>query len=316
MDEIQCVAFLEALRAKQIRVKSNGWVEASCVLAPWLHKHHADHTPSFGLSISPGGRSYFMCFACRQGSAEELLHSLEMYSHASPNYDFKRCHQILADEQFVVPLPAYGEFHKPEQVFIEWPSYWLDSFQKVGWVTDAIEYLNYRGVSQTIWVQFDLRYDTKHQRIVAPYWDVFGRFAGARGRSIVDQQKKHYDYSWQGANNARLVWYGEQSLNLPGPVVVVEGQFDVMRVAQAFPKVVGALTSKPTLEKMKKLSSSQRVIQIPDRDEAGDQSVFVYAKYCQQLGLQHRVAYLGEGVKDPAECHPDYLRDRIEEHLK
>jgi hypothetical protein len=315
----QAVAFLEALGATQIRAKDNGWVESSCVLAPWTHKHHTDFTPSFGLSISPGERSYFLCFACRQGSAEELLHVLELYSKGTGQYDFARCHQILSEEQYVVPLPAYGEFTKPQQVFQEWPQYWLESFQSVSWVIDALKYLTFREVSATTIAQYDLRYDPKRQMIVAPYWDVYKRLAGARGRTIVDDgskgPQKHYDYTFKSVNNARLVWYGEPVLNLPGPVVVVEGQFDLWRTVQAFPKTVANLTAKPTLEKMKKLGDCGMVIQIPDRDEAGQESVGRYAHFCQQLGLKHKVIRLDDGVKDPAECHPDYLRDKIQEQL-
>ena len=307
----QAVAFLEGLRATQIRVKDNGWIEATCPLARWLHKHHTDHSPSFGLSVVPGGRSFFLCFACRQGSAEELLHSIEMYAKNTGDYDFARCHQILADEQFVVPLPAYGEFPKPEQVFTPWPEYRVESFKRAEWVVESALYLASRGVSIKTIEQFDLRFDPKRQMVIAPYRDVFYRLAGARGRSILDHGQKHYDYTFQGVNNARFCWYNEQVLNQSGPVVVVEGQFDVFKVSHVFPKTVGNLTSKPTMEKMKKLGDCGLVIQIPDRDEAGEASVGRYASLCQTLGLYHKVIWLDPGCKDPGECHVDYLRDRI-----
>lgn len=316
MTSEQGIAFLEALCAKHIRLKDNGWIEASCPLAPWTHKHHTDQTPSFGLTVAPGARSYFLCFACRQGSAEELLHTLELYAKGIVGFDFPRCHKLLDTEQYVVPLPEYREFGQPGLTFVEWPQFWLESFQKVAWVPAAVAYLQHRGVSQTEWEQYDLRYDSKRHRIVAPYRDVFGRLAGARGRAITDTDpQKHYDYTFQSHNNARLVWFHEPALNLHGPVVVVEGQFDVMRVAHVFPKVVGALTSKPTLEKMKKLGDCPLVLQIPDRDEAGAESVIRYRTLAFQLGLRYKTVWLDEGVKDPAEAHPDYLRDKITEAL-
>lgn len=312
----QCIAFLEALRAKQIRVKDNGWVESSCVLAKWTHKGHKDNKPSFGLSITPGGRSYFLCFSCRQGSAEELLQSLELYSHNDPEYDFKTCHSILTDETYVTPLPEYQEFATPATTFSEWPQYWVDSFQKVSWCQQAIDYLLHRGVSQTQWEVFDLRWDPKRQMVIAPYRDVFGRLAGARGRSTQAEPKmKHFDYTFQGVNNSRFCWYNEPVLNMDGPVVVCEGQFDVMQIGLVFPKVVGALTSKPTWDKMKKLADSPLVIHFPDRDEAGTVSVGIYKEHCQTLGVSYHTVWLDEGVKDPAECHPDYLRDRLAQVL-
>ena len=66
-----------------------------------------------------------------------------------------------------------------------------------------------------------------------------------------------------------------------------------------------------TWEKMKKLGDSPFVIQIPDRDEAGKQSIALYAKMCIQLGLGYKTLWLDEGVKDPDECDLDYLRDKI-----
>jgi hypothetical protein len=253
-----------------------------------------------------------MCFACRQGSAEELLSVIEMYSHTSSTYDFTRCHQLLQDEQYVTPLPEYGEFPHVDKVFDPWPQYWLDSFQKAEWCAESAMYLASRGVPIAVAQQYDLRFDTKRQMVVAPYRDVFGRLAGARGRATDNSVKfRHYDYTWQGKNNARLVWFNEQVLNLSGPVVVVEGQFDLFKTATIWPKTLAALTAKPTLEKMKKLGDCNQVIQIPDRDEAGKESTYLYAKYCQQLGLRHGVVWLDEGVKDPDECSPAYLYDKI-----
>lgn len=318
MTEEQGIAFLQALRAKNIRVKDNGWIEASCVLAPWTHSTHRDISPSFGLRIAPGERSHFLCFACRQGSAEELLHTLELYVKGSGHqigagtYDFAVCHQILADEEFVVSLPEYQEFGAAGPVFIEWPQYWLESFVRADWVTDALLYLETRGVTTWQTKFFDLRWDSKRSMIVAPYRDVYGRLAGARGRSILKEGQQHYDYTYLDVNNARLVWYHEEALNLQGPVVVVEGQFDCWRTVQAYPKTVANLTAKPTLEKMKKLCDSGIVIQIPDRDAAGQESIDRYASLCAKLGLEHRVIWLDEGAKDPDDCAVAYLKDRID----
>ena len=128
---------------------------------------------------------------------------------------------------------------------------------------------------------------------------------------LAEAKHKHHDYTYQHVNNARFCWYNEPCLNLGGPVVVVEGQFDVMRVAQVWPKVVGALSSKPTWEKMRKLTYSPLLIQIPDRDEAGTQSMARYKEMCRTLNIPYRHIWLDEGCKDPDECHPDYLKDRL-----
>lgn len=311
------VAFLNALGAKRIRAKENGWIEACCPLAPWTHAKKVDNNPSFGLSVNPVGRSHYSCFVCQSGSAEELVQVLEMYTDGQhKQYNFVLCHALLEQAPEVLSLPDYGEFKQPVLEFTEWPKYWLDSFKTIDWFSTATEYLHTRGVDMYTAGKFDLRYDTQKKMIVCPYWDVFGRLAGARGRSIQDSVQgsgKHFDYSWERKNNSRLVWYNETVLNQSGPVVVVEGQFDCWKTARAYPKVVANLTARPSWEKMKKLGDCPFVIQIPDNDEAGKGSIPQYVKYCHQLGIGYKVLHLGEDVKDPAECSVEYLKERIDE---
>jgi DNA primase len=154
-------------------------------------------------------------------------------------------------------------------------------------------------------------WDDVRKMVVFPYYNVYTNLAGARGRSAVETGMKHFDYTYGGINNAALVWYNEQCLNLPGPVVVVEGQFDVAKVLERYPKVVGNLTAKPRLVKVKKLTHSPGMILIPDNDETGRASEKKYSELCNQLQLPMAVVRLS-GVKDPGECHPDYLWDRLQ----
>jgi len=320
MTQEQATAFLQALGCKKVSVKNQQWVMASCPLAQWLHEKGTDYTPSFGLSIGAGERSFFHCFSCRSGSAEELLQVIELYSKGGDKtgYNFTLAHQLLTEEVQILPLPDYGEYKKPEQVFVEWPQYWLDSFKAVGWFPAATEYLSSRGVTQDTITKHGLRFDSSREMIVCPYTNADGKLAGARGRSInpgVKGPDKHWDYKWNGNNNYRLVWYNEPVLYLFGSVVVVEGQFDCWAVEQIYPKVLANLTAKPSIEKLKKLGDCDSVIQIPDRDAAGEESVKSYASMCKKLKFKYKVLWLDEGVKDPAECHPEYLKDKIQELL-
>jgi hypothetical protein len=314
MTSDQAVLFLQALGVQNAKPKGNGWVEGSCPLAPWTHKSGKDTNPSFGLKIDEGNRSHFSCFACRSGSAEELVHVLEMYSKDTNHaYDFTTAHKLLEDELAVLPLPEYEEFGSSKSsVFEEWPSYWLEMFAPVAYASAAVEYLQNRDVSPDMAAVYNLRFDPKREMIVAPYYTVFGQFAGARGRSIKpDTTYKHHDYKWNGKNNCRMVWYNEQVLNLPGPVVVVEGQFDCLKVLQVYQKVLANLTARPTEEKFKKLADCSKIVQIPDNDDAGEQSIEVYKKFAKLIGVRHTVLKLDSSVKDPSECHPNYLKELL-----
>jgi DNA primase len=320
----QAKAFLEAIRAKNIRTKNSTIVQSSCPLAKWTHQKGVDVNPSFALFCSPGEATHYHCFTCGNGSAEDLINSISFYSKDDlATYDLKSARLILENEEFVVPLPEYSEGASQDQVFEEWPDWWLDSFSTVYHSVEAMDYLKTRGVDESISKEFELHYDPSRKMIVFPYWNVYGKLAGARGRSIlsgVTGEKKHYDYRFNGRNNAKLVLYNEQVLNLPGPVVVVEGQFDVIRVSQRWKKVVGNLTAFVVKEKFKKLLDSDCLVHITDPDKTGIDSRAGWSDLCQKYGITYKTVDLpptnsqGEKV-DPGNCHPDYLYDKIQEVL-
>jgi hypothetical protein len=322
MSPEQAVKFLECLRAPNIHIKGDGWVNASCPLARWTHRTRHDAAPSFGLLVKSSEPATYNCFACRKGTAAELLQAVEFYTQGkdASGYQFSVARQILADEELCLAvLPSYDDPSESMQHFEEWPLYWLESFKPVQFFAPAWDYLMGRQVSEDTIEKHRLCFDSHRSMIVCPYFTVLGKFAGARGRSILADTtgiRKHYDYSFKGMNNARLVWYNEQALDLDGPVVVVEGQFDCWRVEQVWPKVVANLTARPTLRKMVKLSDAGRVVQIPDNDETGALSEEVYQAMVKGLAIDLRTVHLPAGVKDPDECHPDFLRDVILDALK
>jgi DNA primase len=124
---------------------------------------------------------------------------------------------------------------------------------------------------------------------------------------------KHHDYTWSQVNNAGLVWFNEQVLQLPGWVVVVEGQIDAMRIHMGYEKVVANLTAKPTDEKLVKLLSADGVILIPDTDSTGEASVARYQAYMNRYKHPFKILRLPAEVKDPDDCHHAFLADLIAE---
>jgi DNA primase len=315
----QAQAFLIALKAPNVHIKNDIIVQSSCPLAAWTHQSHKDLNPSFALFCKPGETTYYHCFTCGDGSAEDLIGAIGMYAKDDlSSYDLKAARLILENEQFVVPLPEYSEGVPKQQVFEAWPEWWLESFQTVAYSQPSLDYLASRKVTPDEAQEFELHYDHVRQMIVFPYWSVYGKFAGARGRSIlpgVGGAKKHYDYKWNQRNNSKLTWYNEQCLNLPGPVVVVEGQYDVLRVWKRWKKVVGNLTGLVVEAKIQKLCESEMLIHIPDADQTGERSVEGYMDAAKRCGLKYRKIDVGEGVKDPGDCHEDFLYDKIMEEL-
>lgn len=299
-------------------VGEDDWVLASCPLAPYTHKNGTDSNPSFGIKVEEGEEPYFHCFSCMGGSLEDLVGTLEMFiandpSHAK-RYDLKSARTILMGmEVGIVSLPEFSEFgnHK-QQLFEEWPAWYIESFTPWQFCKPAFEYLKSRGLTGEQAKRFDLRYDSKKEMLVHPYSNVYGKLAGMRGRSIQGGKGHtgHYDYTWNDTNNANLVWYNEQALGHGEPVIVVEGQYDLYAVDRVYPYVVANLTAKPVAAKMSKLAQTPWVILFNDNDKAGQSANEKYLKYLVPQGIQvTTIDYpeLLDAQGNPVKLDPDVM---------
>lgn len=302
----QIEKFLLALGVKSCADTGNGWVSCPCPLACFFHKSGKDSHPSFGIKIEDAGHSNFNCYACLSGSLETLIGTIEMQLKSFPQFvdrfDLKSARLYLDGEEVVCePLPGFKEFTPDKQAeFYEWPSWWLEQYKTWREVPLAAGYLKMRNVPPEVADLQDLRFDPKREMIVAPYRNLFGKLAGARGRSVRPEAPlKHYDYTCNKTNNAELVWYGEECLMLDQPVIVVEGQFDRMRVQQVWPSVVAGLSAKVTPFKMKRLTSCKTILTMYDHDEAGERAHEKMVDYLSQFDVMiGKVEYPGH-YKDP-----------------
>lgn len=317
----QVIKFLSTLGVKDA-MPGNKWVTAKCPLAPFTHKSGKDSTPSFGVYLESGN---FNCFACQSGSLEKLIGALELYISQNPGkgwenvYHLKQAREVLEGiEDIVEPLPEYTEFQNPGEVFQAWPEWFLEQFPSAVESDAAMQYLKGRGLDGVVVHQFDLRWDVGWRRIVAPFWNVHGKLAGARGRAIDPEAKvQHFDYKWNDVNNSGLVFYNEQAiekaLEAGKPVCLVEGQFDCIKVAQYYPYTVGNLTAKPTLQKLQKLRNCvYGVLTMLDNDQPGKEAtkLWIHGKEGSYSGL-HGYVPVGtveypEEFKDPDKM-PGYI---------
>lgn len=304
----QIEKFLAALGVQSCADNGEGWVTSACPLAPFTHKSGKDSHPSFGVTIVPGGHSNFNCYACHSGSLETLIGTIEMYLKQRPElgplYNLASARDYLNGEEIVCePLPEYQEFTPgPQAEFEEWPQWYIDTFLPVATNSEAMQYLHLRGVPPAIWTAQDLRWDPKRHMIVAPYRNLYGKLAGARGRCIdasAPKHFRHFDYTWNKVNNADLVWYGEEVFHHDKPIIVVEGQFDRMKVQQVYPTVIAGLSAKLTPFKLKRLSTAQSVIFMLDNDEAGKLATIKYSTRLMEQGVNVGTLSYPEQYKDP-----------------
>jgi DNA primase len=318
---------IKMMKSTPVPYDGGGWVKAPCPLARWTHQSGKDSNPSFGISIKPGERSHYHCFACSSGSLQELAGALVMHlqKHAPENlklYPINQIFQIVEDEELaVIPLPDYEDTQSsPYEDFQEWPQYFIESFPEWRYSKDCVDYLKKRGVTKEQAIQHDIRWDPHHRRAVFPYRSVYGKLAGARGRAVDDVEFKHFDYTWNGVNNAGLVWYNEEVFNNEQPIVVVEGQFDCLAVERCYPHVIANLTAKPSPFKMKRLQSAEGLIFMTDNDKAGNAAMEKYIAYAQHHKLDYYPLYLpkeydekGNFIKlDPGSLGTDWIRTELQ----
>jgi hypothetical protein len=323
----QAVALLAAL-GSDAGVQGE-WVLSKCPLAPWTHKKGTDNNPSFGIRLPEGDNPHYNCFSCGGGSVPDLVNAMAMHTTSSTpkvyGLDLKTAFQILseADCDAPVPLPEYSEFsnHHTQQ-FEEWPAHFIESFVRWNYAPVAVEYLKARGVTSAQAQRFNIRFDSKREMMVFPYTNVYGKLAGARGRSIHGGKGMggHYDYTWNNRNNAQLTWYNENALNANEPIVIVEGQMDCIAVDKVYPHVMANLTAKPSPAKLQKLLQAPMVILFNDNDETGK---IANTKYITQL-IKHSVPYkvvhypeLLDSAGQPLKQDPDFMGSAwIEDTLK
>lgn len=294
-------AFLLALGGKPEQYSGGGWIKCPCLLAPYTHKNGKDNNPSFGLSVGEAKVSKFNCFTCRSGSPEELLQTLEHYSGGSPQYNFAAARAMLQQETVdVFPLAPFAEFqHDITQEFFEWPAWFVDTYPEAWDNQAAMDYLTKRGVSVAEAFFFDLRWDHTRNMVCFPFRNVHGKLAGMRGRCIYPEGQQHYDYTWNKVNNTGLVWYNEQVLNAEKPVIVVEGQFDCLRVQRVYPYSLANLTAKAMYAKVKKLVQAPGVILMLDNDKTGQDAIARYEEYFKLFNIPYQIVFPSEDAKDP-----------------
>ena len=275
MNEANALKLMESLGVGNAIVHGE-WLRCSCPLAFNRHKSGKDSNPSFGVHISPSGRSGYLCYSCNVRSRDladllvDIAYALKAPAHPPPDMNLTRAQEILDAEGAADYVVSEWTLHPPKQEFVELPDWWLDSFPPVFKFPDAMAYLNKRGVPPSLWADLNLRFDTGRKMVTFPFYNIAGKLAGMRGRSItVSGNYAHHDYSWNHHNNTKLVLMNENNVDWMQSVVVVEGEFDLCKVAQVYPNVVANLTATLSEPKLQTLELAAGIIGFFDNDAAG-----------------------------------------------
>jgi 5S rRNA maturation endonuclease (ribonuclease M5) len=291
MREEAILRFMEALGIDRIRMSSErGWVNAPCPLAPYTHAGGADTRPSFGITIDDEAQSVYWCFGCspRGHRLDWLLHSLFVAERRYP-YEAARIFALeeLAglpedDDETSLAVPDRWVARAPKQVE-PLPPKVLKKFPLLQGRSDyeARRVRAWLEVDRKIpeWAQnlYRLRYHYDNQSVIFPLTDVRGNTFLLRER--LRKEKRIWTVNPELAGFPDMdfpklkevgAWFGMLLIDWTAPVILVEGEIDVMRLAAlGFMNAIGSATSSVTDAQIDALTAHTIILGY-DADKAGN----------------------------------------------
>ena len=317
MDEQNLSTLATKLGFERARIASANLV-ASCPFAPYKHlkadgSYGRDYKASFGIRIERDGKSsVFNCFSCAsKGDLMELCNELaglrgEDYTEieewvwevetltAIETFDFDELSPAKKREQRRDIL-AHDVYDDVE----------LDMFPDPA----PVEWLDMRGISAAAAVEFDLRDDPEEGRVLFPMRRLDGKLIGLSGRTYRNAKSKYFPYL---VYPKERYFFGEWLLSdSEEPIVVVEGQIDVVKVRMAGFDSLAILGGSCSATQQRTLEFLRRdVILLPDPGETGKTWSHSMAKNLNDVMNVYRVRAFEEG-RDPGDCSPEELQDRL-----
>lgn len=271
---------------------------------PW----HDDRRPS--LTVSPRtNRAY--CFVCargvdaigwiqeRQGLAftDAVLQLADRYNVQVDAADAANAERLMQEKAERDRLFAVRKQQTQQ-------------FADDLWLSPGLGYLQGRGLTIETIETWGLGWNGK--RVMFPLCDAQGRAVAFTGRVLDDSKPKYKnsqnDLIYQKAEMVYGLHMARDEVSRSGHVVIVEGQFDVVRCWQAgirnMVAVSGSSLTSAMVERIVRSSRAQKITLVFDGDLAGEKAAHRARLELQQLvlrgELELRILSLPDG-KDPAD---------------
>jgi len=291
----------------------------SCPLAAWRHDTGIDRNPSFGVYVHEKKPSRAFCFSCGfTGDLMDVVLEIKQNTGKSDQIDFKQAMRLAEADgtKEGLELAYYTEAKTDKDIYF-FNEHWLSSFMSCVDSEDGLNYCLKRGVPTWVVRELGLVYDSSESRVCFPIRDFDGRLVGLHGRSTNDNVQPVYrmytdTYPVKGGRTNPDCWFGESTVQLDYPVVVVESVFDYARVYEVYKNVVCPLTASVNERKILRLQDSLFLIKMMDADKAGRSLSYKLKKTL--LNVPQKDIYLPEG-KDPADLTSSQVRKYIKSVL-
>ncbi len=323
MTESGIIGMLHLMGVRNMRVNSAGTgVQADCPFARWRHSDGMDRKPSFSIKIDNSEKSVGYCFACHtSGTLMQIVKDYGDLTYAenvieyiweNENYkeeyrdkswgrrlDWKKAKWLLGDEGrgIIAPTPIEEVvFDESKVATIPWDN--IERFLK-----SIPQYVLNRGITKETAQVFRLGYDKRRLSVLMPVIDRKNRLVGITHRAIRPSETlPKYLYN-KGFHKMNFL-YGENLITQErGDIVLVEGQFDVLKVYQTGLNTAGTIGSYLADIQARKLIEllprDSKIIIMMDGDVAGKKLTDIaYEKLKEKVPCIKR--FVPEG-KDPGD---------------
>lgn len=222
--------------------------------------YHRENNPSWGIQKT--APHLFGCFACHaKGSIVKLLVDKLQVSYTRAAQLAEVALSKHPSRDIVIEVSsANAEESLEDQLDMLVPS------------PLSIRYLLKRGVQMAMTVKADVRFDYADNRVIFP-WRINDKLCGATGRTILKDPEVPKVLPYMGMAKGSFLYFPRAPIE-GAPMVLVEGEIDSLRVAQALPGVTVAATGFGVFTAAQKSLTLKirppKVTAMFDFDEAGE----------------------------------------------
>ncbi len=314
MNQQQVRQFAKAVGTK-VESVSGEWARCKCPLARYTHDSGKDSNPSFAINYGDNIESAFNCYSCEGGSLHKLIVLLNDFGAKKPKVDLKQAMKLWADEESGDAPLVFMDEEVAEHPLADkvWPESFLKSFFPAYKVPMARRYLSARNVSQKVTEALDIRWDGQRGTVCFPVRNWQGQLVGLRGRYVdSDEGSRYHDYGYRGNRN-KLPWYGEHTIDLDKPVLMVESVFDYASVCRVYVNILAPLTVGLSRDKCRRVNNAFEIYTLFDRGRGGDKGRNKLFEGLPDSIVTH--LEVPDGTDDPGDMKKKQLRKLLKQYI-
>lgn len=272
---------------------------------PW----HDDHRPS--LTVSPRTNRVF-CFVCARG-ADSIgwLQDTQGLSFSEAILSLADRYNVEVKTADEADAERFNQESAERAKLYEQRKQQLEQFSSDLLFSPGLSYLQGRGLTLETIEQWQLGWNGR--RVMFPLWDAQGRCIAFTGRVLDDSKPKYKNSSndllYQKAEQVYGLHLARDQIVQTGHVVIVEGQFDVIRCWQEGLRnvvaVSGSSMTTAMVDRIVRTTRARKITLCFDGDLGGLKAADRALRELQQLvlrgELELNILTLPEG-QDPADC--------------